>query len=55
MIYGSLEPYSRADIERTVLVRLHDSWFTRFEILSDSEAVIMYDVVLWHQGGFDWF
>lgn len=51
---GGLEPYSRTDVERTVLVRLHEKEFTIFGILGESEAMIVYHVVLWHQGGFNW-
>ena len=48
-----LKPYSRADVERTVLIRLHDIRVTRFEIPSNLGTVFMYDIVLWHQGGLD--
>lgn len=51
---GSLEAYSRADVQRTIGIRLHDGRVTNFEVPSDSGAVVMYDIVLWYQGGFNW-
>ena len=47
MVSWGLKPYSRADIQRTVGVRLHDSRVPRSEVPSDSAAVVMYDIVVW--------
>ena len=44
---GRLETY-RTDVEGVVLIRLHDGRVTSIEILSESGAMVMYDVVLRH-------